>query len=70
MLATAYETSQQLSGTGDAEAAAIYAKAFGKDPDFYGFVRRLQTYEKTLGAGTTMVLPSDSDLLRYLQTSR
>jgi membrane protease subunit HflC len=70
LLATAYETAQRLSGEGDAEAAGIYAQAFGKDPDFYGFVRRLQTYEKSLGAGTTVVLPSDSDLLRYLQSAR
>jgi len=70
LLATAYETAQRMSGEGDAEAAAVYAQAFGKDPDFYGFIRRLQTYEKTLGTGTTVVLPSDSDLLRYLQTAR
>jgi modulator of FtsH protease HflC len=70
LLATAYETSQQLSGAGDAEAAAMYANAFGQDPEFYGFVRRLHPYEKTLGAGITIVLPSDSDLLRYLQTAR
>lgn len=70
LLATAYETSQKMSGEGDAEAAGIYAQAFGKDPNFYGFIRRLQTYEKTLGTGTTVVLPSDSDLLRYLQTAQ
>src|SRR5215470_3220715 len=48
ILATAYEASQKLSGEGDAQAAAIYAQAFAQDPDFYGFIRRLQTYEKTL----------------------
>jgi modulator of FtsH protease HflC len=68
ILATAYETSQKLSGEGDAQAASIYAQAFGQDPEFYAFTRRLQTYEKILGTGTTLVLPPDSDLLRYLQS--
>jgi membrane protease subunit HflC len=67
ILATAYETSQKLSGGGDAQASSIYAQAFGQDPEFYAFTRRLQAYEKILSGGTTMVLPPDSELLRYLQ---
>jgi len=67
ILATAYETSQKLSGEGDAQAVAIYAQAFGQDPEFYAFTRRLQTYEKVLSTGTTLVLSPDSELLRYLQ---
>lgn len=70
LLATAYETSQKLSGEGDAQASAIYASAFGQDPEFYAFTRRLQAYEKMLGSGTTLVLPQDSELLRYLQGAR
>jgi membrane protease subunit HflC len=68
ILATAYETSQKLSGEGDAQAAAIYAQAFGQDAEFYAFTRRLQAYEKILNSGTTLVLPPDSELLRYLQS--
>lgn len=67
LLATAYETSQKLSGEGDAQATTIYAQAFGQDPEFYAFTRRLQAYEKILSTGTTLVLPPDSELLRYLQ---
>lgn len=67
ILATAYETSQKLSGEGDAQATTIYAQAFGQDPEFYAFTRRLQAYEKILSSGTTLVLPPDSELLRYLQ---
>lgn len=70
LLATAYETSQKLSGEGDAQASSIYASAFGQDPEFYAFTRRLQAYEKMLGSGTTLVLPQDSELLRYLQGAR
>ena len=70
ILATAYETSQKLSGEGDASATTIYAQAFGQDPEFYAFTRRLQTYEKVLSTGTTLVLSPDSELLRYLQNPR
>lgn len=70
ILATAYETSQKLSGEGDALAATIYAQAFGQDPEFYAFTRRLQTYEKVLSTGTTLVLSPDSELLRYLQNPK
>jgi membrane protease subunit HflC len=67
ILATAYETSQNLNGEGDANATTIYAQAFGQDPEFYAFTRRLQAYEKILTTGTTLVLSPDSELLRYLQ---
>ena len=70
ILATAYETSQKLNGEGDANATTIYAQAFGQDPEFYAFTRRLQAYEKILTTGTTLVLSPDSELLRYLQNSR
>ncbi len=68
ILATAYETSEKLKGGGDAEATGIYASAFGKDAEFYAFTRRLQAYEKILSSDTTLVLNSDSELLKYLQS--
>jgi membrane protease subunit HflC len=68
--ARAYETAQKLNGEGDASAAAVYSNAFGQDPEFYTLVRSLEAYEKFLNAGTTVVLSSDSDLMRYLGGSR
>jgi membrane protease subunit HflC len=65
LLARAHEASQVLRGTGDAEAAAVYAAAFGQAPEFYAFVRSLETYEKALAERGTVVLSADSDLLRY-----
>lgn len=70
ILAKAYQESQSLRGTGDAEAVAVTGRAFGRDPAFYGFVRRLETYEKVLSPETTIVLRPDSDLLRYLNSPR
>jgi modulator of FtsH protease HflC len=70
ILARAYEESQRVRGTGEAEATAIYAAAFGQDPEFYAFVRNLQAYEQFLNGDSTMVLSTDSDLFRYLNSHR
>jgi membrane protease subunit HflC len=70
ILARAYEESQRVRGTGEAEATAIYATAFGEDPEFYAFVRNLEAYEKLLTGDSTLVLSSDSDLFRYLNSHR
>ena len=67
LVAQAYEESQRMIGEGDAQAIATYARGFGQDPEFYGFLRRLESYEKIFAGGTTVVLSPDSDLLRYLQ---
>ena len=68
LLAEADRDAQTLRGEGDAEAAAIYAGAYGRDPEFYAFHRSLQAYREALGqGGTTLVLDPDSELLRYLE---
>ncbi len=66
LLADAYEQAEKLEGEGDAEAIKIYADAFEQDSEFYSFVRTLEVYEKALGKGTTLVLPSDSEFFQYL----
>jgi membrane protease subunit HflC len=65
LLAESYKDAEKLNGEGDAEAIKIYAQAFEKDPEFYSFVRTLEAYEKSLGEGTTIVLPSDSEFFQY-----
>jgi membrane protease subunit HflC len=70
ILARAYAESQRLRGEGDAQATSVTGRAFGQDPGFYGFLRRLETYERIFGDGTTIVLRPDSELLRYLETPR
>ena len=53
-------------GEADAEATRIYADAFNKDKDFYGFWRRMEAYKQAFGAGgSTMVLSPDTDFFRY-----
>jgi membrane protease subunit HflC len=66
----AYRSAQELRGKADAQATNIYAEAYNRDPDFYGFVKSLETYERTMDAKTFFVLGTDSDLLKYLRTPR
>lgn len=66
ILATAEQQAQKLRGEGDATATRIYADAYGKDPEFYTFLRSLQAYEQFVGKRTTLFLSADSDLFRYL----
>lgn len=66
ILADANQQAAEIRGQADAEAIAIYAAAFGKDPEFYRFLRTLQSYEAFIDSNTTLILPSDSELLQYL----
>ena len=67
LLAEAYEQEQAVRGEGDAAAMRIYATAFQQDPDFFGFVRTLEAYRKSLKGKTTLVLPPQMEFLRYLR---
>jgi membrane protease subunit HflC len=67
-LAKAYEKAQRLRGEGDATSTQIYADAFGKDAEFYAFLRSLEAYEKSIAADTELVMSSGSDLFKYLDS--
>ncbi|HLB47349.1 MAG TPA: protease modulator HflC [Anaerolineales bacterium] len=66
ILADANQQAAEIRGQADAEAIAIYAAAFQKDAEFYRFLRTLQSYETFVDENTTLILPSDSELLKYL----
>ncbi len=63
---SAYKTAQEINGQADAKAINIYAEAYNNDPEFYSFLRTLETYRNTLGKGTTILLTTDSEYLKYL----
>lgn len=63
-----YRDAQQLKGKADAEAAAIYAKAYGRDPEFYQFSKSMQTLDASLDANSTLVLSTSSELLKFLKS--
>jgi len=66
ILADAYREAEKVRGDGDAVAAAIYARAYGRDPEFYSFHRSLEAYRNSLGSGDdVLVLEPDSEFFRY-----
>ena len=55
-------------GEGDAQAAKLFADAFGQDPDFYAFIRSLRAYENSFSDNQdVMVLSPDSDFFRFMK---
>jgi membrane protease subunit HflC len=69
IVANARRDSEIARGQGDAEATAIYAAAYGADPDFYGFVRSLEAYRKSINEGTTLVLSPRSEFFQFLESA-
>ena len=64
----AYRTAQEIMGKADAEATKTYAEAFGRDPDFYSFVKTLEIYRETLDEENSLVLSTDTELFKYLKS--
>jgi membrane protease subunit HflC len=65
ILAEAYKEAEQIKGEGDAVATRIYAEAFGRDKEFYDFIRSLDAYQKALGDDTLIILSSDNEFLKH-----
>jgi modulator of FtsH protease HflC len=70
ILANAYRDAQNIKGQGDAEAAKIYAAAFGQNPEFYSFYRSLDAYRNSFrNKGDMLVVEPNSEFFRYLRNS-
>ncbi len=70
ILADAYRQAQKLKGEGDARAAAIYAAAYGINPEFFAFYRSLEAYRASLRTrGDVLVLDPSSEFFRYFRQS-
>lgn len=70
ILAEAYRTAQQTKGEGDAKAAAIYAAAYGQNPEFYSFYRSMEAYRQSFKSKSdVMVLEPNSEFFRYMKNS-
>ncbi len=70
ILADANKAAETVKGEGDAQALETYADAYNKDPEFYRFWRSLESYKTSLKDSTSIVLSSDSDYLRFLNTMK
>jgi len=69
-LSEAEREAQITRGEADAEASAIFAAAYGADPEFFNFYRSMQAYETSLqGSNSTMVLTPDAAFFDYLYSS-
>jgi membrane protease subunit HflC len=64
--AEAYKKAEIIKGEGDKKAIEIYTKAYSKDPKFYEFLKSLDVYNEILKEKTTLILSTESDLLKYL----
>lgn len=68
ILAEAYRDAQQVKGSGDAEAAKIYADAFGRDPEFARFYRSLEAYRSSFAEkNDVMVVSPDAEFFDFMK---
>ncbi|MEK5232844.1 protease modulator HflC [Lysinibacillus sp. FSL K6-0232] len=66
MLATANKEAAIIQAEGEAEAAKIYNQSFSQDPEFYSLYRTLESYKKTVGEDTVIILPATSPYANIL----
>jgi membrane protease subunit HflC len=70
ILAEAYRAAQKTKGEGDAKASALYAAAFGRNPEFYSFYRSLEAYKQSFkDKNDMMVIDPSSAFFKYLKSS-
>ena len=67
IISGAYLESQRIKGEADADATRIYAEAYKKSPEFYNFIKTLETYSNTLDSSTQFILSTDNPYLKYLE---
>ncbi|MCF8045608.1 MAG: protease modulator HflC [Desulfarculaceae bacterium] len=64
---TAYREVQEVQGRADAEATEIYGRAYNKNPEFYAFLRTIESYKEKTNMNSVMILTTDSDFYRYVK---
>ena len=69
LVSEAQKNSDIIRGESDAKRNAIFAAAFGRDPEFFAFYRSLTAYEKAfVGKNTTMVINPNTEFFTYLKS--
>jgi len=69
IIAEAYRDAERTKGEGDAKASAVYAQAFGSNPEFYAFYRSLDAYRKSFRSkGDVFVVDPSSEFFKYMQS--
>ncbi|OTQ62359.1 protease modulator HflC [Gilliamella apis] len=67
IISEAERQSRSIRGEGDANAAKLYADAFGKDIEFFSFIRSLKAYEQSFTGNDVMVISPDSEFFQYMK---
>ncbi len=60
---------EEIRGKADAEATKIYGEAYGTDPEFFAFLRTLESY-RSLGENTTLMIGAEAEFFRYLESTK
>ena len=70
IVSAAKRDAEKIRGEADAETTKIFAKAFGRDPEFYSFLRSLSAYENSLTEkNTSFVISPTSEFFNYITES-
>ena len=64
----AYRKAENIRGDADGESTKIYAEAYKKDPDFYSFLKALESYKKSINEESWLILTTDSEFFRYIKS--
>ena len=64
---TAYRRVQEVQGKADADATLIYGQAYNKNPEFYAFLRTLESYKEKTNKNSVLILTTDSDFYQYIK---
>ncbi len=67
---TARKEATMIKGRADAKATEIYGETYSKHPEFYAFSKSLAIYQKILTKNTTLILSSNSELFKYLDSTK
>ncbi|NOZ63649.1 MAG: protease modulator HflC [Caldiserica bacterium] len=70
IISGAYRAAQEIKGEADAKATDIYAESFNKGPEFYTFLKTLETYRKTTDKNTIIILSTDSEIYKFLKGTK
>jgi membrane protease subunit HflC len=71
LVSDAQRQADVIRGEADAQRNAIFAQAYGRDPEFFAFYRSLRAYERAIkGENSTLVISPDSEFFDYLKSNR
>jgi len=73
VIQTLFRQAEEIKGRADGEAASIYSNAYNRSSSarsLYSFMKSMETFEMTFDEKTHVILSTDSELYKYLKSSR